>query len=221
MTGMPRWMPHPALPGAHITRRKLLGHLHALLDITEDIALQNDLMTARARMLDDHKTPRQIRTIELLRLLHGLNAPHVLAFWMLLHVVSDADLLEKVRKEASIVVEIVKEKPVMGFTVPPRVTVNAAALIGPKTSLLQACWTESARLYSRGQQSWVATEDFDIEGDQSRVFKAKDKWKIKKGDWVDVPSWHVNSDGTRWEEPEKWNPERHVEGEGAASIHRE
>lgn len=208
MSGLPRWMPHPTLPGAHITRRKLLNHLDALLDITEDVELQNDLLTARARMLDDHKAPRAIRTIELLRLLHGLNTPHVLAFWMLLHVVSDPSFLERIRKESSQVIKIVQEKPVMGFTVPPRVTVDGAALLGPKTPLLKQCWLESARLYSRGQGSWTATNDFELDGEAGGVFKSADKWRINKGDWVDAPFWHTNTDETVWEEPEKWNPNR-------------
>ena len=209
MSGIPRWLPHPTLPGAHITRRKLLGHLDALLDITEDAELQNDLLTARSRMLDDHRTPQPIRTIELLRLLHGLNAPHILAFWTLLHVISEPNLLEQIRHEAKQVVSIEQEKPVMGFTVPPRLKIDSTVLLGKKTKLLQKCWLESARVYSRGQESWTTTESFELDGGEGGVFKTADKWKIEKGEWIDAPFWHGNSDPAAWEEVSEWDPTRH------------
>jgi cytochrome P450 len=218
MTGLPRMMPHPTLPSAHITRRKLLGHLDKLLDATEDSELQNELLAARARMLDDHMAPRSIRVIELLRLLHGLNMPHVLAFWMLLHIISDVELLEHVRTETKHLIKASQDAPVMGFSVPPRVRIDASALLGPSAPVLQRCWLETARLYSRGQNSWVATEDFDLEGDDGGIFKGKEKWRVNKGDWIDVPYWLGNNDGVLWEEPEKWNPHRHVTEEGKDMI---
>ena len=196
----------------------MLKHLDALLDITEDVELQNDLLTARARMLDDHKTPRAIRTIELLRLLHGLNMPHILTFWLLIHIVSDSSLLEAVRKEAALAVNIIQEKPVMGFTVPPRVAVDTVALLGSKTPLLKQCWLETARVYSRGQESWIATDDFEFRGEQGGVFKSVDKWKISKGDWIDAPFWHSNNDDVLWEEPEHWEPERHAQNRESESA---
>ncbi|KIW09252.1 hypothetical protein, variant [Verruconis gallopava] len=214
MTGLPRWVPHPTLPAAHITRRNLMKHLNALLDITEDVELQNNLLAARGRMLDDHKAPRSIRTIELLRLLHGMNTPHIIAFWMLLHIISDANLLERIRVEAIKVVDIVQDGPVMGFSVPPRVTLDMSGLLGDKTPLLKRCWLESARLYSRGQGAWTATEDFDLIGQTGGVFSTKSRWKIAKGDWIDAPYWHSNTSASMWEAPEKWNPNRHVEDEG-------
>ena len=219
MSGLPRWVPHPTLPSAHITRRKLLGHLDALLDITEDAELQNDLLEARSRMLSDHKAPRPIRTIELLRLLHGLSAPHVLAFWTLLHILSDATLLEQIRKEAKHVVKIEQEKPVMGFTVPPRLDVDANALLGKKIPLLKNCWLESVRLYSRGQESWTAVEDLELDGDEGGVFKTADKWRISKGDWIDASFWHANTDAGSWDEPEKWDPRRYdISDDGGIST---
>jgi cytochrome P450 len=201
-----------------MTRRALLKHLDALLDTTEDVELQNDLLTARARMLDDHKAPRAIRTIELLRLLHGLNTPHVLTFWMLLHIISDAQLLERVRKEADFAASIVQEKPVMGFTVPPRVTIDPSTLLGPKTPLLEQCWLETARLYSRGQKSWTATEDFELEGEKGGVFASADKWAIQEGDWIDIPLWHGNNDGMVWDDPAHWKPERHTQGTDSDDV---
>lgn len=213
-SGLPRWLPHSTLPGAHITRYQLLKHLDGVLDITEDVEVQNDLMAARSRMMDDHKAPRNIRTIELLRLLHGLNAPNVLSFWMLVHIIHDPALLERVREEARRAVKIVHEGAIMGFTVPPRVTIDTAALLGRQTPLLKQCWLESVRLYSRGQASWTATEDFEVQGDEGGVFKSADRWSIRKGDWIDAPLWHGNTDEARWEEPLKWDHERHQCEEG-------
>jgi hypothetical protein len=169
-------------------------------------------------MLDDHKTPRHIRVIELLRLLHGLNMPHVLAFWMLLHVISDPKLLERVRAETSQVVKVVQDAAVLGFTVPPRVTVDTDGLLKDKTPLLKHCWLETARLYSRGQGSSTVAEDFDLNGEEEGIFKATDKWKMNKGDWIDTPYWLANGDPATWEDPEKWDPERHLQEGSNASV---
>jgi cytochrome P450 len=195
-----------------------MTHLDALLDVTEDKELQNELLAARTRMLDDHKAPRNIRTIELLRLLHGLNMPHVLAFWMLAHIVSDSELLDRVRAETSQIVKVAQDAPVMGFTVPPRVTIDVVGLLGSKAPLLKRCWLETARVYSRGQGSWTATEEFDLQGQDGGIFKAAEKWKINKNDWVDAPYWHANVDGAVWDEPPKWDPQRHHDEEGKDMI---
>jgi len=72
----------------------------------------------------------------------------------------------------------------MGFTVPPRMRIDAASLMASKCPLLKSCLLETTRLYSRGQETKTVLENFDLEGNAG-VFKSPDKWKMQKDEWVD------------------------------------
>lgn len=209
-SGLSRMAPHPGLPSAHITRKQITRHLDSLLDVVEDTDLQGPLLAARQKVIAAHSAPANIRSSDLLKLLHGLNMPHVLTFWALLHIISDQSLLERLRKETSKYVEVTQEPPMLGFWVPPRTKIDARSLMAAKCPLLDSCLLETTRLYARGQVTKTVTEDFDLEGDASGIFTKLDKWKMQKGEWVDVPYWLANTDGANWEAPTKWDPERHL-----------
>lgn len=209
-TGMSRLIPHPTLPGAHITRQSLFKHLDAILDVVEDEDMQGPLLAGRQKVFTEHDAPANIRTSDLLRFLYQLNMPHVLTFWTLVHIISNKLLVEQIRQETSKFIKVTQESRVMGFSVPPRMSIDAVGLMSGKCPILESCLLEASRVYSRRTTTVTVTSDFDLEGDAGGMFKTKEEWKIRKGDWIDMPYWLGNNGPANWGELEKWNHERYL-----------
>jgi hypothetical protein len=211
LTGLPRTIPHPSLPSAHITRRKLLYHLSTLTDeVLEDSDMQGPLLEARQAVLDEDQVPQNVRTADLLALMWSVNMPHVLTFWMLVHIISDPKLLKQIRQESSRYAKAVQEQAIMGFSVPPKVSIDAKGLLN-KCPLLKGAYIETVRLYSRGSRAGVITKDFELESQEAtKVFKSSEKWAFKKGEWFDTSYWLSNTDSSNFADESKWNAECHV-----------
>jgi hypothetical protein len=211
LTGLPRTIPHPSLPSAHITRRKLLHHLSTITEeICEDSDMRGPLLEARQVVLEENRVPQNVRTADLLALLWSVNMPHVLAFWMLLHVISDPKLLEDLRQETDKYVKAVQEQAIMGFSPPPRVSFNVEGLLN-KCPLLKSAYIETVRLYSRGSRTRVVTKDFELESQEAtRVFKSGEKWAFRKGEWVDTSNWLSNTDPSNFTDENMWNADCHI-----------
>jgi len=211
MTGISRLFPHPSLPTAHLTRKKLLSHLNALsADVLEDPEMIGSMLSARQAVLDKHDAPLDLRASDLLALLWNINTPHILAFWLLLHLVSDETLLSHVRKETSNYTKVVQEAPVMGFTVPPQITIDIDGL-REECPLFKSAYIETVRLYSRGLHACKVTEDLSIETEGAKVFKKGEKWAVKTDEFVDVPFWLSNTDPATFQNPGEWDADRHLE----------
>ncbi|QDS70165.1 hypothetical protein FKW77_006099 [Venturia effusa] len=211
LTGLPRTIPHPSLPSAHITRRKLLNHLSTLTEeVLEDAEMQGPLLEARQAVLDEDQVPQNVRTADLLALLWSVNMPHVLAFWMLAQIVTDSKVQEDIRAETSKYVKAVQEQAIMGFSVPPRVSIDARSLL-TKCPLLESAYIETVRLYSRNSRAGVVTKDFELESQEAtKVFKAGEKWKFTKGEWVDTSNWLSNTDPSNFADADTWNAGCHI-----------
>lgn len=211
LTGLPRTIPHPSLPSAHITRRKLLNHLSTLTEeVLEDAQMQGPLLKARQVVLDEDQMPQNVRTADLLALLWSVNMPHVLAFWMLAHIISDSKVLEEMRAETSKYATAVQEQAIMGFSVPPRVSIDADGLL-TQCPLLKSAYIETVRLYSRGSRAGVVTKDFELESQEAtKVFKSGEKWVFKKGEWVDTSNWLSNTDPSNFADASEWNAGSHI-----------
>lgn len=211
LTGLPRTIPHPSLPSAHITRRKLLSHLSTLTEeVLEDAEMQGPLLEARQAILDEDQVPQNVRTADLLALLWSVNMPHVLAFWMLAHIISDSKVLEEIRAETIKYAKAVQEQAIMGFSVPPRVSIDAKGLLS-QCPLLKSAYIETVRLYSRGSRAGIVTKDFELESQEAtKVFKSGEKWAFKKGEWVDTSNWLSNTDPSNFADADKWNVGSHV-----------
>jgi cytochrome P450 len=211
LTGLPRTIPHPSLPSAYITRRKLIHHLSTLTEeALEDRDMQGPLLEARQAVLDGDQVPDNVRTADLLALLWSVNMPHVLAFWMLVHIISDPKILEEIRQETSKYAKAVQEQAIMGFSVPPRVSIDAKGLLN-HCPLLKSAYIETVRLYSRGSRAGVVTKDFELESQEAtKVFKSGEKWAFKKGEWVDTSNWLSNTDPSNFADESKWNAACHI-----------
>jgi hypothetical protein len=211
MTGLSRTVPHPSLPAAHMARKNLLDHLDAISgDVLGDPDMSGPMLSARQAILDKHKVGMRVRSADLLALMWNLNSPHLLSFWLLLHLVSDDTLLSHVQRETSQYVKAIQEPPVLGFTVPPKVTIDDEGIV-TKCPLLKSAFIETVRLYSRGLHTCKATEDFVVEEKNEKIFKKGDKWAMVKGDFVDVPFWLSNTDPATFTNPEVWDADRHLE----------
>ncbi|KAE9969005.1 hypothetical protein BLS_003431 [Venturia inaequalis] len=221
LTGLPRTIPHPSLPSAHITRRKLLSHLSTLTEeVLEDAEMQGPLLEARQAILDEDQVPQNVRTADLLALLWSVNMPHVLAFWMLAHIISDPNVLADIRAETSKYATAVQEQAIMGFSVPPRVSIDAKGLL-TQCPLLKSAYIETVRLYSRGSRAGIVTKDFELESQEAtKVFKSGEKWAFKKGEWVDLSNWLSNTDPSNFADAGKWNAACHIveDGNGVKSA---
>lgn len=211
MTGLSRTVPHPSLPAAHVARKKLLEHLFAIsTDVLEDADMQGPMLAARQAVLDKHDAPISVRASDLLALMWNTTTPHILAFWLLLHLVSDKTLLSHIRKETSEYVSVIQDPPVMGFAVPPRVTVDVNGLT-TKCALMKCAYIETVRLYARGLYACKTTSDFVLETEEQKVFKKGEKWAIKKNEFVDAPFWLANKDPATFPNPEDFDADRHLD----------
>ncbi|KAF2417996.1 cytochrome P450 [Tothia fuscella] len=210
LTGLPRTLPHPSLPTAHLTRKRLLNHIDALHDILTDEEIQGPLLADRQVILEKNEIPPQVQDADLLSLIWGVTNPLLLAFWMLVHIISDQTLHVHILNEITPYVQAIQEAPVLGFTVPPRVNIEVASLIS-NCGLLKAAYIETVRLYSRGLVTLKSAADFSIEESTSKVFGKKEKWGIKKGEYVSVPFWLANTDPATFTRPEEWDADRHLD----------
>jgi hypothetical protein len=211
MTGLSRTTPHPSLPAAHRVQRSLLDHLDAIsADVLGDSDMSGPMLAARQAILDKHQVGTRIRSADLLALMWNVNSPHILAFWLLLHLLSDETLLSHIQRETGKYVKVVQEAPVMGFAVPPRVTIDAEGLL-TNCPLLKSAFIETVRLYSRGLLARKATDSFVVEARIDKAFKKGDRWAIRKGEFIDVPFWIANTDPASFSNPEDWDADRHLE----------
>lgn len=179
-------------------------------EVLEDAEMQGPLLEARQAVLDEDQVPQNVRTADLLALLWSVNMPHALAFWMLVHIISDPHILEEIRAETSNYVKAVQEQAILGFSVPPRVSIDADGLL-TQCPLLKSAYIETVRHYSRGSRAGVVTKDFELESQEAtKVFKSGEKWAFKKGEWVDTSNWLANTDPSNFADENKWNAGCHI-----------
>ena len=225
-TGMPRTVPNPSLPRAFIARRSLMGKVWPFIraltvsygdedpgaeyrDLIEDPESMKPIIAARQEAFSSGeglKLSHDTITADFVSLLWDLNAPNVLAFWLIAHLMFDEDMLSRVRAETKPFVDAVQPAAILGFSVPPNLKIDAEGML-TKCPLLRSCWLETVRLYARGLDSRRVTESFTTE-DKSAT--GTDKWWFEKNEYVTTPLWVANTDEAVWRDARTWIGDRHV-----------
>lgn len=228
-TGLSRTIPHPSLPKAHVSRRKLLNQLEpfcaALRTATagkdpgpeyRDLLEDEDAVAPLLREMQEILTvgdgqgqsmSLDARIAALTALLWRMNVSHALAFWMILHIVAspDVSLVERVRAEVGPFVRAKQPEKILGFSQAISMNIDVDGLI-TKCGLLRSCFLETVRVYGRGWKAGKIVKDFTLVEDDSL------SWSLKKNEWVHAPIWVANAaDGCFYPDPEVWRGERHID----------
>ena len=229
LTGLPRTIPHPSLPKAHISRRNLLNHLEPFCvalraatanqdpgpeyrDLLEDEDAVTPLLSEMQNILavgngQGKSLSLDARIAALAALLWHMNGSHALAFWMILHIVAspDAGLVERLREEVESFVRATEPEKVMGFAQPVSMDIDVEGLTA-KCPILRSCFLETVRVYGRGWMAGKIMRDFTLVEDDNL------SWSLKRNEWVHVPFWVGNkADGLFHPDPEMWRYERHID----------
>lgn len=139
-----------------------------------------------------------------LSLLWALNANSNFAvFWLLLRVVSTEGLLGVVREEVAPFVRVERERDGFGL-VEPRVGIDEGGLL-KNCPLLKACFVESMRLDSSTWSLQRLARDVDLE-----VEAGGRAYRLRKGEFIDIPTDSYTRDPGVFAEPEVFRPERHL-----------
>jgi cytochrome P450 len=138
-------------------------------------------------------------------MLWQLNNTHGLAFWMLLHILSGPGIADAVREEMKPYVQATQPEKFMGFAQPVTLKLDTEGLM-TKCPTMMSCYLETVRLYGREWWCGKLATDYLVNEENGLA------WKLKAGEWVDVPFWLGNKDeGLFHPDPEVWRWERHVD----------
>lgn len=222
-TGTPRTIPHPSLPKAHISRLQLLQQLSPFCaalrsatagadpgsewrDLLEDPDSVSPFLASMQQKWAESDLSLDARTSAMAMLLWELNGAHGLAFWMLLHVLSaPGQLADVVREEMKPYVRATQPEKIMGFAQPVTLRLDSDGLM-TKCPILMSCYLETVRVYGRDWWCGKLASDYLV------VEESGLTWRLKGGEWVDVPFWLGNKDeGLFHPDPEVWRSERHVD----------
>ncbi|KUJ18102.1 cytochrome P450 [Mollisia scopiformis] len=134
-----------------------------------------------------------------------VNANKVI-FWMLLHIISNPDLLETVRKEIKPYAQVTRS----GFD---SLKLDVEGLL-KSCPILKSCFFESMRLYTAGVsykkvlQNVTLTESAE---DAATFGKPRPQtYHIKTGDFLIIPEATLQTDPRLWKDPSVFWPERYL-----------
>ena len=231
-TGLPRWIPIPALTKAHIARKHLMDKL-VQFEVAMDKWAAGEDPGTEWRDLDD-VGPVVKGRIEIYRkfgfsmqaraalenaLLWAANAnSNPLVFWILERIYADKTLLAMLREEIEPYVRAVQPKqefPIPDAPLLEKVDVDGLCANCP---LLKSCYIECLRLDAAPWSLKVAKQDF--------VLTPRDKeaqsYMFKKGEFVHVAHDLHNTDPKAFENPDVFKADRHVKydenGKGTADM---
>ncbi|KAF2158138.1 putative P450 monooxygenase [Myriangium duriaei CBS 260.36] len=238
-TGLPRWVPIPALTSSVIARRRLVDILKryeiALDKWTkgEDAGNEwgnldnvSDLMKARCGIYQKHNLSIEARAAVDLALMWATNAnSNPLIFWILCRVYSDSELLEQIRKEVRPYVKV--RIPKQEFAIPesPILEDIEHESLTEKCPLLKAAYVESMRLDTAVWSFKIMKEDLTVAGRGKGA--DSDRFLVEKGTFCHVAHELHHRNPAFYEDPEVWRVDRHIKyeptkdggkGEGKADM---
>lgn len=223
-TGLPRWIPIPRLPTAHIARRRLLAHFAAFHVALSQYAHGDDpgaawrdlsdvspaLLAGQAAFVA-HDVPLAARAASDMGLVWAMNAnANALAFWLLLRIVSTPGLAARVRAETAAYARAEQPERAFGLPEPARLRLDVEGL-WRRCGLLKSCYVETLRLDSTPFSVKRMKADLRVtEGVEDAVGARPETWVLREGEYVDVPYHLHHTDVRYFIDPEKWVPERHL-----------
>ncbi|KAK8221107.1 cytochrome P450 [Phyllosticta capitalensis] len=225
-SGLPRWAPWPGLPAGHIARRTLLRQMVALRESWDREMLGEDVITtatdigdfsaaytASQQIMDGSGVSPTARACTDLSFIWALNASaRDLVFWMLLHVVAEPGLVDRIRDETRKHCRV--QQPTNDFNLPepPRLDIDVDGL-AENCPLLNSCFMETVRMYNTAWSVKKATQNFSMVDESAGMAST---YHVKKGEYVDVSNKLLNTDIGAYYEPKKWKPSRFVNSSGKA-----
>ncbi|KAK5111219.1 hypothetical protein LTR62_005247 [Meristemomyces frigidus] len=219
-TGLPRWIPVPALTRAHIARRRILAAIyefHDALDKQMDgknhdpkwsgVDDVGALVKAREPVYRKHGFSIQARAATEHSLLWAANAnSDTLIFWMINRICADKALLEMVREEIAPYVKVVQPKSDLPIAEAPRLETFDIDGLCNNCPLLKSCYIECLRLDTSSWSLKVVKQDFVLQGRD----KAAQSWQLRTGDYAHVAHDLHNTDPACFADPDVWRPDRHM-----------
>ncbi|KAL0262262.1 hypothetical protein SLS55_003701 [Diplodia seriata] len=219
-TGHPRWVPVPGLPAGYIARRALLANMSSLqksydrelggediISKEENVGDFSAAFTASRRLLAEQNVPSEVYPNAHLYIFWALNAAtRDLVFWMMIHILAEPGLAERVREEVRPVARATRPKNGFGLMEPPRIDVDLDGL-RTKCPLLLSCYMETVRLYNTAWSIGKAKQDVVL-SDKSAAGVAAE-FVVKKGEHVDVSNGLLNTD-SQYRNAEKFVADRFV-----------
>lgn len=227
LLGTPPWFPLPSISAAYSARSKLnraMGAFHTAFAATDagenpgfewhDLDDVSEVMQARARGwiktgLDPKATgPGDVA------ILWAMNVNANLAvYWLLLHIISDADLLAAILEEIAPFAKAKRPDPaVSGFPMPepPTLSLDIDGLMNscPK---LKAAYYETLRLDSSAFSYKEVVSDFTAAESQEDAALRNQKprsFSFKTGEYVCIPHGMHHHDALYYPDPNKFDPRR-------------
>jgi len=231
-TGLPRWIPIPALTKAHIARKHLMDKL-VQFEVAMDkwAAGENPgpewgdlddvgpVVKGRIEIYRKYGFSMQARAALENALLWAANAnSNPTVFWMLERIYPDKALLAMLREEIEPYVRAVQPK--QEFPIPDAPLLEKLDVDGlcANCPLLKSCYIECLRLDAAPWSLKVAKQDF--------VLTPRDKeaqsYMLKKGEYVHVAHDLHNTDPNAFENPDVFKADRHIKydenGKGSADM---
>lgn len=231
-TGLPRWVPIPALTRAHIARKNLIDKLVQFEIAMDKYTVGEDpgpewrdlddvgpVVKGRIALYREYGLSMQARASVEHALLWAANAnSNASVFWMIERIYSDKTLLAMLREEIEPYVRAVQPK--QEFIVPDAPRLEKLDIDGlcANCPLLKSCYIEVLRLDAAPWSLKVAKQDF--------VLTPRDKeaqsYMFRKGEYVHVAHDLYNTDPNAFENPDVFKADRHVKydenGKGSADM---
>jgi hypothetical protein len=225
--GTPRYVPHPSASAGHAARDRLR---HVMSIFHRALAAWDDGIDAGIELRDledaSELVKDRMRTFRKLELSPGASAAGHLAlyyeliehtskivFWTITHLISDAPLLEQVRKEiCSYVVASRPSRQETGFPFdePPRLNLDIEKVL-ESCPLFRACYYETLRLHSAGITSKKLTSDITLsESAEEAAYGLTEPrtYTIRKGEKVILPHGAYHHDPRYFSNPAQYDPLR-------------
>lgn len=226
-TGMPRWVPIPALTKAHIARKQLLQFLCRFHEAMEKYAngedsgsqwgnLHNVGTLVKARMIVYRKYGLSIETRAAIEhsLLWATNAnANPLIFWMIEHIYADKSLLEMIREEIQPYAQIMQPQSGLAISEPPRLEKFDLDGLCSKCPLLKSCYVECMRLDTAIWNMRVIKEDIVLQSRDSRA-QHQQAWLLRKGELIQAAQDLYCTDPNFFLDPQVFKADRHIKYDG-------
>ncbi|KAF4303591.1 putative cytochrome p450 protein [Botryosphaeria dothidea] len=219
-TGLPRWVPIPGLPAGYIARRGLLTNLSSLqksyerelggediISTEEDVGDFSAAFTASKRIFAEKDVPSTVQSHAHLYMIWALNAvARDLVFWMMIHILAEPGLVDRIREEAHIYARATQPKNDFGIMEPPRLDIDLDGLES-KCPLLLSCYMETVRLYNNAWSVNTAKQDVVITDTSTGGISVR--YLVKKSEFVDISNSLLNTD-SQHRSPGKFIADRFV-----------
>ena len=229
-TGVPRWFPSPGVSTVHPARRHLLNSLadfHGSIidwldgrdpgmvfsdldDVSEHIKHQA-LLSKKLGL-----SPYASASGYVCRLWGLLKDTPKVIFWNLIHICSDRELLEDVRKEITPYAKASRtSRRETGFPIPeqPKVSIDLKGL-QESCPILKACYYETMRFDSAGISFRQLTSDLDVaESDSDAALDGLEKprkYALERGNYIAISHGAYQKDSRYFQNPTMYDYQRFI-----------